>query len=153
MVGEAGTLRRRDDLASDWTEWVSVTPQVSDAFSCYFNRGIVATQWVQRLLGVANRRKTLDRVITDLDDVKRRNILAGQLRDGPRSLLMDAKRRKRRVDAALFELTDEELVQDLADFGARARVVLADGSLKMARMQMRTRAICSSRRGSGFTTG
>lgn len=132
MVGEAGALHSLPEEASDWTAWIAVTPEVSKSFSCYFNRGIVAAQWVQRLLGaslgVASRRKTLDTVIEDLDHPERRNILAGQLRDGLRSLLLDAKKKKRRVEAALFELTDEELTKDLAALGSNAHVVLADGS-------------------------
>src|SRR6185503_1615923 len=132
MVRKNGTLRRRNDLASAWTDWIRVTPEVSDGVSCFFNRGIVASQWVQRLLGpslgVASRRKTLDTVIEDLDHPARRNILAGQLRDGLRSLLAAAKKHDRRVEAALFELTDEELIGDLASLGGKARVVLADGS-------------------------
>lgn len=132
MIRLNGKLQRRNDLASAWTDWIRVTPEVSDGFSCFFNRGIVASQWVQRLLGpslgVANRRKTLDTVIEDLDHPARRNILAGQLRDGLRSLLAAAKKHDRRVEAALFELTDEELIEDLASLGEKARVVLADGS-------------------------
>jgi phosphatidylserine/phosphatidylglycerophosphate/cardiolipin synthase-like enzyme len=132
MVGEAGALASQPGAASAWTDWIEVTPQVSRPFSCYFNRGIVASQWVQRLLGpslgLANRRKTLDTVIQDLEHPERRNVLAGQIRDGLRSLLADARKKGRRVDAALFELTDEELLRDLAALGKKARVVLADGS-------------------------
>jgi phosphatidylserine/phosphatidylglycerophosphate/cardiolipin synthase-like enzyme len=132
MVGKAGALRRRDDLASKWTAEIEVTPRVSKTFSCYFNRGIVAAQWVQRLLGpslsVSARRKKLDEVIVDLENPIPRNILSGMLRDGLRTLLQDAKAKKRKVEAALFELTDEELIGDLAALGAKARVVLADGS-------------------------
>ena len=152
MVGEAGALHRRDDLASNWTNWIDVTPSVSKSFRCYFNRGIVATQWVQRLLGpslgVANRRKALDEVIADLEHPERRNILAGQLRDGLRSLLLNAKKKKHKVEAALFELTDEELTKHLAALGGKARVVLADGSTddgsdenKKARPLLRARGV------------
>lgn len=132
MVGEAGALQSQPQAASAWTDWIEVTPRVSRPFSCFFNRGIVATQWVQRLLGpnlgLANRRKTLDTVIEDLEHPERRNVLAGQIRDGLRGLLSDARKKGRRVDAALFELTDEELMRDLAALGKKARVVLADGS-------------------------
>src|SRR4029078_3389080 len=75
-----------------------------------------------------DRDKTLDTVIEDLDHPARRNILAGQLRDGLRSLLAGAKKPALPVEAALFELTDDELIGDLASLGGRARVVLADGS-------------------------
>jgi phosphatidylserine/phosphatidylglycerophosphate/cardiolipin synthase-like enzyme len=157
MVGKAGELHSVDDKASGWTAWIDVTPDVSKPFSCYFNRGIVAAQWVQRLLGaslgVANRRKTLDKVIEDLDHPERRNILAGQLRDGLRSLLLDAKKKNRKVDAALFELTDVELTRDLAAIGAKARVVLADGSTtdggdenKVARPLLRAKGVAVSDR-------
>jgi phosphatidylserine/phosphatidylglycerophosphate/cardiolipin synthase-like enzyme len=133
MVGPRTNLDPVVGEASAWSKPMRVDAQVSPGFSVYFNRGIVASQWVQQLLGadksVRARAKRLDEVILDLDKPKERNALAGELRLGLLNLLGDAKKNKRNVFAALFELTDPELVKALADLKSRAYVVLANGTL------------------------
>ena len=133
VVRKNGKLQEAADMASEWSDKLKVDPQVSKRFACYFNRGIVATQWVQRLLGpeekVQARRAKLDDVITDYDNPHARNLLGGQLRDKMMSLLEEAKDKKQKVWAALFELTDKELWTALGDIGANAIVVLADGAV------------------------
>jgi len=132
--------------ASTWSDTISMDPSITRHVSCYFNRGVVASQWVQKMLGARNigakekskgddvstsakaRARLLDKVIIDLKEPKQRNALAGELRVGLLDLLKEAKSKKYEVYAALFELTDEELMNALADLGSRAFVVLADGA-------------------------
>jgi phosphatidylserine/phosphatidylglycerophosphate/cardiolipin synthase-like enzyme len=127
-----GTLRQRLSDASGWSTPRTLDHEVSPGMSVFFNRGIVASQFAQRLLGaqltLAQRRARLDKVITDLEHPEPRNVLAGELRIGLRSLLADARAGGRRVRAVLFELTDAELVADLLALGPLVEVVLADGS-------------------------
>jgi phosphatidylserine/phosphatidylglycerophosphate/cardiolipin synthase-like enzyme len=59
--------------------------------------------------------------------------LAGELRDGLLALLAKAKTEKLKVYAALFELTDKELLKALAALGKKAYVVLADGALEKSK--------------------
>lgn len=126
-------LRPAENLASNWSPPGQLDPWVSKQFACYFNRGIVATQWVQKLLGTSHserqRAAKLDGVILDLKNPQPRNALAGELREGLLALLKKAKAEKLRVYASLFELTDEELMNALAALGQRAYVVLADGAI------------------------
>jgi phosphatidylserine/phosphatidylglycerophosphate/cardiolipin synthase-like enzyme len=136
MVRQSDGVKRLDqDLAraSDWSPKVTLDPEVSESVSCFFNRGIVATQWVQRLLGadksIKQRAAKLDEVIADMKHPYARNVLAGELREGLLALLARAKKEKLAVFAALFELTDKELTDALAALGARAFIVLADGSV------------------------
>lgn len=118
--------------ASGWSTPLTLKHQVSAGMSVFFNRGIVASQWVQRLLGeqltVGQRRARLDKVITDLQQPKARNLLAGDLRTGLRALLKSGRTDGLRVGAALYELTDAELLADLVALGSRLEIVLADGS-------------------------
>jgi len=123
------------ERASRWSSPVKIDPQIGKRFAVYFNRGIVATQWVQRLLGgskkgIAERKRALDVAISDVSRPYARNSLSGELRKGLLSLLEKAKAEKLRVYAALFELADRELVDALSNLGANAYVVLADGAVK-----------------------
>ena len=133
MVGPRTQLTPKVGEASEWSKLMKVDPEVSSRFSVFFNRGIVASQWVQQLLGADKsskaKRARLDRVVVDLKKPKERNALAGELRVGLLNLLHDAKRKNRKVFAALFELTDPELLEALKALKKRAYVVLANGTL------------------------
>jgi phosphatidylserine/phosphatidylglycerophosphate/cardiolipin synthase-like enzyme len=126
-------LQPVEDQASDWSSPAKLDPWVTQQIGCYFNRGIVATQWVQRMLGaslsVRQRAAKLDQVVEDLKNPTARNALAGELRDGLLDLLKKARSQKLQVYAALFELTDDELIGALAALGEKAFVVLADGAV------------------------
>ncbi|HEY5154088.1 MAG TPA: phospholipase D-like domain-containing protein [Acidimicrobiales bacterium] len=128
----AGGLEQDLGEASRWSTEVTLAHEVSPGFSCYFNRGIVASQFVQRLLDerltVGQRRSKLDTVVTDLAHPEARDVLAGELRLGLRALLAKARDEHLSVTAALFELTDPELVNDLVGLGNRLEIVLADGA-------------------------
>src|SRR2546427_11564312 len=68
------SLKPLEGFASDWSKPVTLDAQVTKNISCYFNRGIVASQWVQRMLGaslsVKQRAAKLDTVIDDLKNSK-----------------------------------------------------------------------------------
>lgn len=129
--GADGKLATLDAQASKWSDEVKLDPQVSDKVACYFNRGIVATQWVQRMLGASDkvraRATKLDKVIEDTGSVGRK-LLGGQLYAQIQSLLADAAAKQRKIWAALFELTDDELIAGIAALGKDAYIVLADGA-------------------------
>jgi hypothetical protein len=98
----------------------------------YFNRGIVAAQWVSRRLGVTdlNRQgKKLETVIETSGDPFRA-YLAGPLGVRLFELLASAAAEKREIYAALYELDDDELESALEKLGKRAHVLLANGSVK-----------------------
>src|SRR4051812_11050439 len=71
MVGTPDQLQERDDLASDWTDPIAVSAQKDGPMQVYFNRGILAAQWVTRLLGGGSsslQAHTLQQVLTDPDN-------------------------------------------------------------------------------------
>ncbi len=130
--GPAQPLTVRHELASRWTSTQRIAPAVSRSVSMYTNRGIVASQWLSRRLGDEGSSLTdlgiaLDEVIVSIGDPVR-DFLAGDVRAALLDLLGTARARGRHVYAALFELSDPELLGALLPFGGRAHVVLANGA-------------------------
>ncbi len=136
MTGDfsAGPLAQRDDLASDWTSEQEVGPHASAKVSAYFNRGIVAAQWVSRSLGggdeeLLNKRRKLDSIVKKVGDPLR-NYLGGPIRIALLDLLKDVAARSLKVYGALYELDDVELIPGLSALKRRANIILANGSVK-----------------------
>ncbi len=128
MIQASDRLEPDYDSASPWTEPIAVT--AGRGISAYFNRGIIATQFVARLLGEEHQAKRLsDAIDTPGDPI--RNTLGGDLRAKLLHLLADAAAdRSIHVYAALFELHDAELEAALLKLGKRAHVILANGAAK-----------------------
>lgn len=133
MVGpDKRTLAPDPATASDWTEEVMLDHEVTPHIAAYFNRGIVAAQWVSRRLGItAHNLQTakLRKVIAKPGD-SFRNYLAGPLGARLFALLDEAAAKGREIFAVLYELDDEQLEAALQKLGQRAHVVLANGSVK-----------------------
>jgi phosphatidylserine/phosphatidylglycerophosphate/cardiolipin synthase-like enzyme len=133
MVGlDKENLRPDTDSASAWTEEIELTHQFAQSIEAYFNRGIVAAQWVSRRLGVTGddlKSKKLRTVIETPGD-KFREYLFGPLGTRLFELLAAAAKDECEIFAALYELDDEQLESSLEEFGKRAHVVLANGSVK-----------------------
>ena len=129
MVGEADSLKEDKANASPWTDVVEIGATTKGGISCYFNRGIVASQWLSRLLPEADPGKALQTIIATPGD-KTRNFLGGPIRDKLTSVLGDVNSNGGHVFAALFELNDPELIPLLQALGKRAHVVLGNGSVK-----------------------
>jgi phosphatidylserine/phosphatidylglycerophosphate/cardiolipin synthase-like enzyme len=133
MVGpDKDNLRANQAEASEWTDEVTLSHEVTPKIEAYFNRGIVAAQWVSRRLGITGdnlQTKKLEKVIETPGD-SFRNYLAGPLGARLVKLLADVAKEKRDIYAALYELDDKELEAALGKIGTRAHVVLANGSVK-----------------------
>lgn len=133
MVGpDKDHLQPNAANASEWTEEITLTHEVAPHIEAYFNRGIVAAQWVSRRLGINEHdlKTTKLREVISTPDDPFRNYLAGPLGARLFEVLALAAKEKREVYAALYELDDEQLEAALAKFGKRAHVVLANGSVK-----------------------
>lgn len=129
MVGAAQELRESDDHVSAWSDATEIGAETSGRATCYFNRGIVASQWLARVLPKHAPTTKLAKAIADPQDQIRR-FLAGVVRDKLVSLLTTAASEKAHVYAALFELDDPELVPLLKTLKKRAHIVLGNGSVK-----------------------
>lgn len=133
MVGpDRKSLHADSEDASEWTDEITLNHEVSPKIEAYFNRGIVASQWVSRRLGVVpGDLKTMKlRKVIETPDDPFRAYLMGPLGERLFELLAKAASEKRDVYAALYELDDEALETALEKFRKRAHVVLANGSVK-----------------------
>jgi phosphatidylserine/phosphatidylglycerophosphate/cardiolipin synthase-like enzyme len=133
MVGpNKKSLRADTDTASKWTEEIALTHEVTPKIEAYFNRGIVAAQWVSRRLGITeqNSQNNKLREVINTPDDPFRNYLFGPLGARLFEILAAAAKEKREIYAALYELEDKQLEEALAKFGKRAHIVLANGSVK-----------------------
>jgi phosphatidylserine/phosphatidylglycerophosphate/cardiolipin synthase-like enzyme len=137
MVGSASALQEKKELASDWSESVTVGAQTEQPISCYFNRGIVASQWLARMLPslpdpkddtTAKGHELVKSISSPGNTI--RNFLGGAVREKLVGLLKSTNQANGHIYAALFELEDPELVPLLAGFGKRAHLVLGNGSVK-----------------------
>jgi phosphatidylserine/phosphatidylglycerophosphate/cardiolipin synthase-like enzyme len=128
VTGAAANLQEATAMASAWTETLKVTGQCTANISTWFNKGIVASQWVSRELDQEaqgkNRQSALKEIIATEGDPLR-NALAGLLKDEILQLLKDAAGE---VYAALYELNDPELIAALTALGKSAHVILANGA-------------------------
>jgi phosphatidylserine/phosphatidylglycerophosphate/cardiolipin synthase-like enzyme len=143
MIGkDRKSLRADAETASDWTEELVLDHEFTRKIEAYFNRGIVAAQWVSRRLGVTAadlKTKTLAKVIKTSHDPFR-EYLFGPLGARLLDLLAAVAREKREIYAALYELDDDELEAALEKCGGRAHVVLANGSVKKKGADQNSRA-------------
>ena len=114
LLGEPGNLKPLTEQAIE-TETVSLTPE-RGAFKTYFNRGILSTQYIAHALppdknGAPDYAVLKQRI--DQPGSPLRNALAGQIIEGVDLLLKRAENQGGSCYAALYELDDTELLQQL----------------------------------------
>jgi len=129
VVGDADDLKLDQTNQSDWTAPLTVTGQSTAHISAWFNKGIVASQWVSRALDKEAPSKKRQPALQDLlqktgDPL--RDELGGLLKEQILDLLADAKGAA--VYAALYELNDKELLKSMLKLGKSLHLVLANGS-------------------------
>jgi phosphatidylserine/phosphatidylglycerophosphate/cardiolipin synthase-like enzyme len=129
----AGTLALVDAEASDWSPERILGATPTGTYQPFFNRAFVISQFMARYL--AEKKLTLkqfkEQITDNVDDTIRR-FLSGGLRTELLHLIDTAVDDDFEVYAALFELSDAELVAKLTELGPRAHIVLANGSITKA---------------------
>jgi phosphatidylserine/phosphatidylglycerophosphate/cardiolipin synthase-like enzyme len=120
-------LTRDTALASPLTEEMKITGQCTPNLSAYFNKGIVAAQWVSRALAQEPKGRKIKDIVAEAGDPLR-NALSGLLRPQILTLLADAKKNSGKIFAALYELNDPELISALEAFGSDCSIILANGA-------------------------
>ena len=117
--------------ASAWTPWVRLTSDAGDGLSCFFNRGLVLSQFVARYL--KDKKLTpaaFKKQLKASTDPKFRRFLMGDLGDCVITLLNNARASGEQVHAALYELGDTVLEDGLIELGPSLHLILANGSDK-----------------------
>ena len=133
MVGSPGDLKEAKGL----TLTTGVT-RATDAFGplrVFFNRGILSTQSLADKLpkgpsGAPKAEALRGHIAKPGDPI--RNMLAGEAPSALASLLARARKEKGKCYLALYELTDEFLIQEIEKTKGRVELILsnADGSKK-----------------------
>lgn len=134
VVGPGSSLQLMNDLASDWTDEITITSDFAPHVSAYFNKGVVAAQWVSRELDKEapgeSRRRALTEAIAKVGDPLR-DALGAQLKPAVVKAIADAGDGS--LYAAMYELSDPELLKSLEQLGARANIILANGAFSATR--------------------
>jgi phosphatidylserine/phosphatidylglycerophosphate/cardiolipin synthase-like enzyme len=115
--------------ASPLTPEMEITGQSTPHIAAYFNKGIVAAQWVSRALASEPKNSKIKDLVAKTGDPLR-NSLSGLLRPNILSLLADAKKNGNKIFAALYELNDPELIAGLTALGKDCNLILANGAFK-----------------------
>jgi hypothetical protein len=115
--------------ASPITPPMTITGQATPHLSAYFNKGIVAAQWVSKALDNTPTKAAITPLVQK-PGTPIRNALSGLLRPEILSLLAATLKSKGKIYAALYELNDLELIPALEAFGKDCNLILANGAFK-----------------------
>jgi phospholipase D-like protein len=124
LEGKPHALRPMRDLAFLVSNEVEISPAVSKEMNAFFNRGLISTQHVSDALeGKASKEKLLPQI----DDPKSRlrADLSGDMVEALTEFV-DRAKSSGTIYAALYELSDEELIQKLEGLGNRLKIVLSN---------------------------
>lgn len=131
MVDAGANQPFQPGVASRWSPWCTMTSDAGGGFACFFNRGLVLSQFVARYL--RDKHLTPAKFKSALKtgvDPKFRTFLEGELGLGLRRLLTSAKGGTTTLHAALYELDDATLENAMIATGANLNLILANGSDK-----------------------
>ena len=128
MIDSGAGRPYQHGAVSRWTRWARLTPMAGGGFSCYFNRGIVLSQFVARyLLAHQLTPAAFKAQLKSSVDPAFRAFLEGDLGARLRKLLAA---KDTTLHAALYELDDAPLEDALIARQPRVDLVLANGSDK-----------------------
>jgi len=132
MKHTATGLVKDETNATAWSNWVTIKVDTTTAFT--FNRGVVASQFMAKILkdqdGIKAKNKQLEDVIA-MNDTKAviRNILGGALLKLLYKFLDDVIAEKElQLYSSLYELNDPVIISKLNAIGKRANLILANGA-------------------------
>ena len=115
--------------ASPLTPALTISGQCTPHLSAYFNKGIVAAQWVSRVLDATPKDSKIKDLVAATGNPLR-NALSGLLRPQILALLEHTRKNNGMIYAALYELNDPELIPGLVALGPNCNLILANGAFK-----------------------
>jgi phosphatidylserine/phosphatidylglycerophosphate/cardiolipin synthase-like enzyme len=124
LEGSPDALKPMTSLPILTTNEVTVSGVCSPSVTAIFNRGLISTQHVSKALkGKANKTSLLQAIAAGGNQL--RKDLAGDIL-GTLTGFVERVKTSGSMYAALYELTDVELVQSLVDAGDKLNIVLAN---------------------------
>jgi phosphatidylserine/phosphatidylglycerophosphate/cardiolipin synthase-like enzyme len=128
MIDDGTGRPYQHSTASRWTRWVRLTPTAGGGYACYFNRGIVLSQFVARYLKEHQLTPAAFKAqLKAGTDPAFRTFLEGDLGVRMRKLLAA---KGTTLHAALYELDDAQLEDALIALKPPVKLVLSNGSDK-----------------------
>jgi phosphatidylserine/phosphatidylglycerophosphate/cardiolipin synthase-like enzyme len=135
-----GELELLESQASPWSPKKTLAPP-DGKFKPFFNRGFVMSQFMARYLAehklsLKDFKSQIKDKSAEIGDKHEKNIrlfLSGDLRKALLTELQTALDEDGEIFAALFELSDDELIDALCKLKKKAHVVLANGSVQAAK--------------------
>jgi phosphatidylserine/phosphatidylglycerophosphate/cardiolipin synthase-like enzyme len=131
MVDGGSGRPYKNGAKSNWTPWAKLTADAGGGFSCFFNRGLVLSQFVARYLD--EKKLTPAKFKAQLKksvDPKFRAFLEGDLGAKIFAVLKGAKQGDAALHAALYELGDAKLEDAMIALASHLHLILANGSDK-----------------------
>jgi PLD-like domain len=129
MIDTGSGRPYKKGAASGWTKWAKLSSDAGGGLSCFFNRGIVLSQFVARYL--KDKKLTPAKFKAQLKnsvDPAFRAFLAGDLGVEIMDILQAGPSVNTELHAALYELGDAKLEDAMIALGARLDLILANGS-------------------------
>ena len=129
MIDTGSGRPYKKGAASNWTAWTKLSSDAGGGFSCFFNRGLVLSQFVARYL--RDKKLTPAKFKAQLKksvDPKFRAFLEGDLGAKIIDILQGGQDIKTELHAALYELGDEKLEDAMIALGGHLHLILANGS-------------------------
>jgi phosphatidylserine/phosphatidylglycerophosphate/cardiolipin synthase-like enzyme len=124
LEGAPGSLKPMAALPILTTNEVTLTSRCSPSLAATFNRGLISTQHVSKALkGDLNKHHFLELIGTEGNQL--RSDLSGDMIETLTGFL-GRTARGGSIYAALYELTDAQLVRSLVALGTKLNIVLAD---------------------------
>ncbi len=124
LEGTPDALKPMSSLPILTTNEVTVSGVCSSSVTAIFNRGLISTQHVSKALkGNANKNSLLKAIAVEGNQLRKE--LAGDILETLTGFVARAKS-SGSIYAALYELTDVELVQSLVGAGHKLNIVLAN---------------------------
>jgi phosphatidylserine/phosphatidylglycerophosphate/cardiolipin synthase-like enzyme len=124
LQGTPGNLTPMSSLPILTTNEVTVTGMCSPSLTAIFNRGLISTQHVSEALkGDISKNKLLSMIADPANSL--RKDLAGDITDTLTQFVAQTKAAGT-LYAALYELTDKELLDSLGEAGEKLNIVLAN---------------------------
>jgi phosphatidylserine/phosphatidylglycerophosphate/cardiolipin synthase-like enzyme len=114
---------------------LTITSQFTPHISAFFNKGVIAAQWVERAVREEHRPHQADKPESEAQMLRELiAVVGGRLRDAlggllKRQILSLLDSGQGSMYAALYALSDPELVTALKKLGQRANLVLANGAV------------------------
>src|ERR1700687_3891219 len=139
LEGNPGGLTPMPSLPILTTNEVELTSQCSPSLFATFNRGLISTQHVSGALNGNLDKDQFVKKISNKGDQLRKD-LSGNMIDALTGFLQRAKKGGK-IYAALYELTDAELIASLVALKNKLNIILANIEVKPSSKKGRTDAI------------